>query len=72
MATLSAPAQRVHRVLKESGPRDLNVVAGLLGPKSTRAELERVVGELFLAGIVEWVSAKRWRRLSAVGWKARS
>ena len=60
-------AARVLRVLRETGPRPMTVITGLVGKKS---EVERVVGELFIAGVVRWVSAKRWRQLGAT--KARA
>lgn len=59
--TLSYPAQKLLRVLKESGPRNLNIVRGLVG----RENLARVIGELFIVGMVEWVGAKRGRKLAA-------
>ena len=31
----------------------------------TEKELQQLVGELFIAGVVQWVSAKRWRKLGA-------
>jgi len=62
MSTLSARAKRVHRVLQETGARPMSIVTGLCG---TDTETQRVVGELFIAGVVKWVSAKRHRRLAA-------
>jgi len=40
----------------------MSIVTGLCG---TDTETQRVVGELFIAGVVKWVSAKRHRRLAA-------
>lgn len=51
------------RVLRETGPRPLTMLAGFVD--SNERELQRVVGELFIAGVVEWQSAKRWRLLAA-------
>jgi hypothetical protein len=64
---LSTTARKVHRVLKENGPRNLHIVAGLIGRDSTRADLARIVGELFIYGCVEWVGQKRGRKLAARG-----
>lgn len=62
--TLSTRAQRVRNVLRDSGPRKLTVVDGLV--RGTRADLCRVVGELFIAGVVKWIGRKKGRRLAAV------
>ena len=65
---MTSDAARVLRVLRETGPRPLSVIGGLIvGAKVTCPEsvLQRVVGELFIAGAVEWKSAKRWRVLAA-------
>ena len=66
--SMTSAAQRVLKVLQESGPRHLTVVEGLT--KGGRRELERVVGELFIFGVVKWVGKKRGRRLSAARRKA--
>jgi hypothetical protein len=68
-------ALRVHRILRESGPRNLNIVRAMckigaqeLGnqlPTAHRIIFERVVGILFLQGVVEWKSSGRHRRLAA-------
>lgn len=55
-------APRVLRVLRETGPRPMTIITGLCG---TQQETQRVVGELFIAGVVRWISAKRWRQLGA-------
>jgi len=61
--TLSRQASKVLRVLRETGPRPLTIIKGLAG--GTTADMQRVVGELFIQGTVKWVSAKRWRCLAA-------
>lgn len=66
--TLSRPAARVLRILQETGPRPLTMLAGLVN--GSQAELQRLIGELFIAGVVKWESAKRWRRLAATTTKA--
>lgn len=59
--TLSTPARRVLRVL-ETGPRKLNVIAGLV--EGTKLDLQRVIGELFIAGVVRWDGRTKGRRLA--------
>ncbi len=61
--TLSRVSTRVLRVLQETGPRPLTIISGFA--KGSKKELERIVGELFIAGVVEWKSSKRWRQLAA-------
>lgn len=61
---MSPAAARLLRVLRETGPRPLTVILGFANGKPK--ELQRIVGELFIAGAVKWVSAKRWRRLGAI------
>lgn len=63
-------AARVLRVLRETGPAKLTTVGGLiLGSKvpwsCQTSVLQRVVGELFILGVVEWRGAKRVRMLAA-------
>jgi len=75
LTTVDALALRVHRVLRESGARNMNVVRAMcdrgaleLGNTLPTAQLiifERVIGILFLRGLVEWKSAKRNRKLAA-------
>lgn len=63
--SFSPDAMRVYRVLRDSGPRKLNVVQGLIGRRATTRDLHRVVGELFIIGCVRWVGAKKGRQLGA-------
>ncbi len=60
-AAYEAEAQRLNALLER--------INGLMGPNTglvgKKSEVERVVGELFIAGVVRWVSAKRWRQLGA-------
>lgn len=75
LRTIEGLALRVHRILKESGPRNLNVVRGLIGigvkelrlyaPSARQIVLERVIGILFLRGLVDWKSTGRHRKLAA-------
>lgn len=75
MKTIEGLALRVLRILRESGPRNLNVIRGLVGigvkelrlyaPSAREIVLERVVGILFLRGQVEWKGATRNRKLAA-------
>lgn len=75
LKTIEGLALRVLRILRESGPRNLNVIRGLVGigvkelrlyaPSAREIVLERVVGILFLRGQVEWKGATRNRKLAA-------
>ena len=51
------------RVLQETGPRPLTMLADFAN--GSTKELQRIVGELFIAGAVDWKSSKRWRQLAA-------
>ena len=64
---MTPDAARVLRVLRETGPAKLTVVGGIVGPKGCYVEsiVQRVVGELFILGVVEWRGAKRGRMLAA-------
>lgn len=66
---MTPEASRVLRALRETGPAPLSVIGGLIAARGKKpcAEtvLQRVVGELFILGVVEWRSAKRWRQLAA-------
>lgn len=55
----SALAQRIWRVL-ETGGRKQNVLRGLA---KTQVEFEQAVGQLFLAGTVQWNGRKSGRVL---------
>lgn len=77
LRTIEGLALRVHRILKESGPRNLNVLRGycklgtkelrLYAPAAAEIVFERVVGILFLRGLVEWKSSGKHRKLAARG-----
>jgi hypothetical protein len=66
-------AARVLRILKEGGPRKLTVLRGYckFGAQelglgiNTNIIFERVVGILFLQGVVEWQGQKKARLLAA-------
>lgn len=74
LKTIEGLALRVHRILRESGPRNLNIVGAMCkrgqveigwGTADPRIVFERVIGILFLRGIVEWDGQKKARRLAA-------
>lgn len=75
LRTIEGLALRVHRILKESGPRNLNVLRGyiklgtkelrLYAPSASEIVFERVIGILFLRGMVEWKGVTRNRKLAA-------
>jgi len=76
LQSVTGIALHVHRILRESGARKLTVLRGLVrldagrlklrrDPKSLQALFERVIGILFLRGIVEWEGARNTRRLVA-------
>lgn len=61
---MNRDALRILRVLKDGGPRKPNILQAML--RASAARFERAVGQLFIAGVVRWVSRKRWRMLAAV------
>ncbi len=79
LASIEGIARKLHRILQESGPRNLNVVRGVVRngaaelrvarmvklPDTDRELLERVIGMLFLWGVVEWIGVNKHRRLAA-------
>ncbi len=60
---MSRAANRILRVLRESGPRPLPIIKGLAG--GTQEALQRAVGELFISGSVVWKGKTKGRRLAA-------
>lgn len=78
MTPLSAAAVRVQRVLAESGPRSLNLTMAIATRKPRRGRQPkvapdpvRVLGELFVAGMIEWAGKRRARRVAASVWMKR-
>lgn len=73
LKTIEGLALRVHRVLRESGARNENVVRAMIERGMAEIGLcfepeivvQRVFGILFLRGIVIWKGEKRARRLAA-------
>lgn len=74
LKSIEGLALRVHRILRESGPRKLTVLRGYCkhgqveigwAYADSRVIFERVVGILFLRGIVEWKGRNKHRRLAA-------
>jgi len=61
-------AQRLLRILNDTGPRKLPVLEALA---KNRADFERSIGKLFLDGRVFFIGTKRGRLLTSKSWNKR-
>ena len=57
---LGGTAQKIYRVLTETGPRAANVLAGLAKGK---VDWEQAVGQLFLRGMIRSIGKGRDRKI---------